>query len=138
MRLTEGQLRRIIREVSQATGPDTAPDSGDEAYQMGFNKGRSGRPDLVYKALEAWLGSGVQEEIADAYLHGYKMGQMELDIEYMDMWDDDDDDDAPHAADQIADKLGMERAPVRMRRRSSPRDGRQGRSNWVTKPPPMR
>ena len=45
----------------------------------------------------------------------------------MGMWDDDDDDDVAqdHPADTIADKLGLERQPFKMRRRSQPASGQQ-------------
>ncbi len=139
MKITRRQLRRIIRETSSLTDPiarpggsspaasQEAPATGDEAYVLGYGRGRAGRPDQVYKTIEAWLAANVDEEIAEAYLHGYKIGQSELDMEYMGTWDDDDDDDEPytHPADTIADKLGLERQPFKMRRRSQPASGQQ-------------
>ena len=133
MKITRRQLKRIIKETSSLTDPTArpgggsaatpqeAPATGDEAYGLGYGRGRAGRPDQDYKTIEAWLAANVDEEIAEAYLHGYKIGQSELDIEYMGMWDDDDDDDEPrdHPADTIADELGLERQPLKMRRRST-------------------
>ena len=133
MKITKRQLRRIIKEASSLKDPTSqpgskssdisqkAPATEDEAYSLGYGRGRAGRPDQVYQTIASWLTTGINEEIAEAYLHGYKMGQSELDIEYMGMWDDDDDDDEPrdHPADTIADKLGLERQPFKMRRRST-------------------
>ena len=116
MKITKRQLRRIIRESVTEEAPATA----DEAYSMGYSRGRAGRPDQVYQTIEAWLATDIDKEIAETYLHGYKMGQSELDLEYMGHWDDDDDDEIrDHPADTIADKLGLERQPFKMRRRST-------------------
>jgi len=124
MKITKRQLRRIIKEASE---PQEAPATEEEAYQLGLSRGSAGRPDVVHASIKAWLANGIAKEVVEAYLHGYKVGQIELDFMYS--YDDDDGDDesdwySGKEADDMADKFGLEQQSSRMRRRAQPQ-GRQ-------------